>query len=1443
MVGKAEKVESHVPWWDKIGVDTALNFKEAQNWHHPAMTDEEIEELVQQMPTDLELAGLSRTERDEYLRARFSTLQAEIARARSARKRSPNTFEPVKYDTLWSPAVDSPYDPITHYPKDAHIAGPLPLTPFEVHDRMLDVAEQEALPPHPYGPRLAPPPLPELTYWNRRKDLLDKESEANALKAWSQQKEEKMDQKEAKFEKEAPWLSSNESVRVEAEKKLRSDRHSKAKIAQSIATARKLRMERWELLEARNKAHIAQVKAQGGHERLAWHQFTDEEWKTMSDVEFAYWRHEIAMEWMKANPVALKNHDSNHPGTVTIALRKGLEDWQRGLYEYERIQAPPHLSTDETAVWHYELSKTSWYKAGQALEARLVEVEKRAVLHRRSTVLDYLCQSFNDWANYYATALENAAVLEKWGLKTIGELNLSRTENETHRARERLTFQWISAFSTLFRELQHQKQLGPFPFDTPVEKIDQHVIDKIYARIILEEESVRQKKEAELFAADIDLPPIPLDLKAILSNPITMLISSGDSADSGLFGTKLLEERAKEVKRGISGTVKEMDRRRSLMHMYWSDHGIKEVEVDGKKYAIPESEEGAGNKSEVPYEVVERCYFNLLDEGIDVHGLYEKPQWEVDEAGRYRMSTLSPLMTPPPAPVTTQMLDNAGRTAAINLLNDLVQLAYPQQNMQSSTSTSNGDASGEVETISVEIENLPSNSAEWSHIGFMEPTKPRSKKVLQLVMGRGHPTIVKAERAAAFYSTESEPVDPHPHLWQRLLNITWRMQKPPTWLISKFPEVLGHWRGVTEQDMDVVLTADEKTGALRDPRTMALENPMRKAWELSKMSSDYKSMLLGKTLTDRSADTRERLLTSVAELRASLAKKPAESTSESSFNAYDDLTETSIQSDQNVSLNASSQVDSALKNTEIQSNTRSEVSRDAAAVDMDFEKRKTKFLQIRRDIIPEEEINAAQWALRFDFKALCKKHMLLALGHKTSDIETLGARFNDSFLMNAKEYIEPSPQVKSFEQALSNLLRMGSEPQELLELETQLFHRRQRIQTAYENGMPSSSTAMMMYYYHAYALRSRIELLLKSEAPPKTSLSSWASRYLTPTEPDSPFPRTIAAAIYQIVTLPFHLVRYAVTGTMPFARRASSALGAVTSPTNLGLDARQQSQKLVELARHLERMSLIQPWNMWTNEPWTWRTSLMSDEARTADSIAYVNNMNEPRAEFWKQQKKLWEDFVDSLLGLAHQLAIEQRIGQGISTDKSTGHIDGTTAHKIFCEGEELLNVGKYKQALDTLAKAARAGSSDALLSLGKLHSADVYAHIVDSLPPAERLTQPQLEQKSRRYLCDAIAAGQSPAIAHLVSQCMRPPQGAGRDMPLAARTIREALEIHNMPEAKVGLANLYELSTAIPDMKFALSIYRTLDIRVYGQKVTDLERKIQGLEANSKATFLEGRV
>lgn len=1382
-----------MPWWDKIGVNTSMNFKESQSWHHPAMTDEEIEDLVERMPSDLELAGLSPSERDQYLRARFSTLQTEIARARSTRKRSPHTFDPVAYNAHWDPTA-LPLEPIVHRPIDSAL-GPSRMYPISDQVKMLQDAnhEQESLPPQPYGPRLAPPPLPEVSFWSKRPDLQRLAMKADLEKQKVQVMAEKLSQKESDLERDAPWLSSNESVRVEAEKKLRSDPKSSQKISDSLTRARLLRMERWELLEAHNKSHRAAVQAQGGHERLAWHQFTDEEWRTMSDVEFAYWRHEIAQEWIKENPLALKDHDLNHAGTITIALRRGLADWQRALYEYEKALSPAQLSTDESAVWHYELRKTAWYKAGQALEARLVDVERRSVLHRRHTVLNYLCQSFNDWANYYTTALENTLILEQWGLKIVSQRETAGLTPEAAREQEKLKYAWKTNVSIILQELQRQKQAGPFPFDTSLEKIDQHVIDKIYAHIVLEEEQQRVKKESHLFSADLDLPPVPLELKAILSNAPTMLVSSGDSAESGLIGSKLVTQRANEVKLGMTGTIKEMDRRYSLMLMYWRDHGMKEVEIDGKAHLIPETDEKDSEK--VPYEVIERCYFNLLDDGIDVHGLYEKPQWEVDEAGRYRMSSLSPLTTPPPAPITAEYLEAAGHTAALDLFNDLVQLVYP---VRSPNSVSESESDYEDLTT----------TANWTHLGLMDPIKPRQQKLLQRVMKRGHPSVVKAENEAAFYSTTSEVIDPHPHLWQRLLNISWRMNKPPTWLIPKLPDMLGHWRGVSDQDLDVTLSADETTGNLHDPRTISLNNPQRKAWELEKRRKEYKSLVLGDKLTDKSSHARERLLKSIVELSVALIpQKPSllvDSTEEAAATPKE-----SVDSDSKIS----SQTD--------------------------------KFLQLRRDLIREEEINAARWASEFNFKNFCKSssHLSMAILTSSRDVEMLGTRFTDGFLMTVREYVQPASSVKRFDSALMAQLRLEAEPQEVLDLETELFHRRQRIQAAHARGLPRASSALMMYYYHAYALRMRIDLLRKS-APAKVSLASWATRYLSPSDPDSPFPRTLSAALYQLVTLPFQLVRYFSFGALPFTK--PSPLASITTATkNEGhnsMNAKDQSQKLVQLARHLDKMSQVQPWKMWTFEPWTWRTTLASSTARELDSAQYLASMNPPRSQFWEEQQAIWNDYVDSILGLAHQLAVEQRISQGISSDKK-GTIDGTGAHKEYLKGEKLLTDGKFREALKVLTNAARLGSTEALFSLGKLHSSEVYPKISGALPEAERLTQPALEQKSRSYLNGAVLNGHIEAITRLVQQCSSPPAGARTDISLAVSALRVAVEQYNMTEAKFALAILYERSGQTTNMRYAIDLYKEIGTPLALGRVPAIEMSLTKKNPSQSAAFLDGRL
>jgi tetratricopeptide (TPR) repeat protein len=1376
---------SYVPWWDKIGVNTAMKFKVAQNWRHPAMTDEEIEELVQQMPTEFELAGLSSQEREAYLRARYKTLQMDIARSRSMRKRSPHTFEPVLYNASWE--ADAMNETPFFRPKDAPTYG-IRKEDVEIEESIGDMVhmDYESLPHQPFGPRLPPPPLPEISYWKQRKNLerLSKtDTVLSKLMEWQMGTVSKL---EEEFERNHPWFSSNESERVKAEKQLRMDPKSRQKVAKSIEGVRKLRRMRRETLAVIDSRFAISVKAQGGHERLAWHQITADEWKEMSEVEFSYWRYRIAADWMKANKVK-EEDETLHAGTVTIALRKSLQDWQTALYAYEKAKRPVHMTPNDLSIWNYELTKSEWFKAGRALETRLLDVERRSTLHRRYTVLNYLGLAFSDWVSYYKTALENANVLEKWGLEEIAKSvpkvdesssSILHTESELSRYREKLKFEWTHAISSIMQGLQNQKEIGPFPFDVPLEKIDQHIIDKIYARLMIEEDMGLKVSQKRLFSKVSDLPPMPAELKLILTNPISMLVSSGNDAESGLFGPKLAEKRREEEKVGKAKTLSEIDRRTHLMLTYWHDHNIREVEVDGKKYAVPESDEKKQGTEKMDFAVVERLYFELLDQGVDVHGLYEKPQWETDEAGRYRASKLSPFEVPPSEPVSLPFLHAGGSELAIGLLNDLITLAFPISK-----------DSIDVLPLSVPILDRAKEAIDWS--GLLSPItgvkKERDLAELKRIASSGLPQVVREEREASFFSVEQEPIDPHPQLWQRLLILVWKMRIPPGWLVTRLPETYGDWKGITEADMTNGLgTLVDDSRNLIDTRNYALENPRRKAWELSKRAKEYKSLLLGATLTDNQARTLERVVKASEHMKSITSGKQIVVEEESEFVDPD------------------------------------------AAERLKMENQRARFERLKRDVIAPEETVAAKWLTEFDINAFSRSigGFLSISFNFSKELAQFTARFTDSYLMTVKEFTKVPDSMKSLQNRLDTILEEIN-PQEARELGIELFHRREKIQKAFVGGMPKSSTAIMMNYYLAYALRSKIELVLKTrEASP--TLETWVAQFVSPTSKDGSedhLPRTLIATVYQLARFPFRLLRNIFLssngGSVP-----TSAIYSDHTTVGSAETEKKRAQLLVDLTRHLEAMNAIQPWRMWSKQPWTWRSSLLDHSRTQADRKEYEKAMNFPRRMFWDTQRSLWDQYMDNNLEIFHQLMIEQRMRQGIPTNRGEEIVDGTLASQQYWLGESLLNQGHYKDALDCYKLSARYGSLEALFTLGKLHSQDIYNIISPGLPEAEILTQPSLEYKSRDYLEEAARKGHEGATGRLLDQCLMPPEGAEPDVIRAKVCLRIAVEEYNSVTARLGLAALYERGSQ-EDIHKAIELYRSVPTPESHDKAKQLTIKV----------------
>jgi tetratricopeptide (TPR) repeat protein len=1433
-VGKSSEASSHIPWWDKIGVNTAMDANIARNWVHPAMSDAEIEELVQQMPTDLELAGLGPKEREQYLRARYTSLQLNMARSKSIRQRSHSTFEPVLFEASWSP---SPLDQVPiNLPSDA---TPITLEShhMDVYDPVDDKAfmDYESIPHQPYGPRTPPPPLPDVSYWERRKQLEKLSVYDKYLLQRLDQDGERLAKAERDFERAAPWFSSSEAERERGEAKLRADPDSRQKIALSIESARALRTKRREFLKARDERFALSVKAQGGHERLEWHQITAEEWKSMSDVEFAYWRYRIASDWINQNEELLlkegfqkdgregeKSGHFEHPGTFMVALRRSLREWQDALYEYEKAKRPAHMTADDMAIWHYQLTREEWFKAGRALEDRLVQVERRAILHRRHTVLSYLSTAFSDWISLHLTALENTKVLDKWGLHQI-ELAIppatssgsgTPTEAEIFRYREKMKFEWTDAISTIMNGLQNQKEIGPFPFQVPLEKIDQHIIDSIYLHLVKGEEEAERKSELRLFEDAADLPPIPSELKMLITNHIAMLASSGDDAASGLFGPKLASKRAEETKRSKIRTLQEIDRRTRLMHQYWHDHGIKEVSVEGQTYQVPAAGE-TGETQQIPFSVVERLYFELMDQGLDVHGLYEKPQWEIDEAGRYRRSSLSPLEIQVQPPIALDALQAGGSTLAFGLLLDLTELAFPGSAFGDNAPINSSDPTQASKSIldleltssaflDLVIPGMSTKAQQGASVDWALPTRPmhglkrqRDLSVLRKVSASAPTQVLRMEREAAFYSVEQETVDPHPHLWQRLLNLVWKMRMPPRFLISRLPKEYQEWIGVTEVDFlgttasTPADTSSEAQLAL-NPQKSALENPRRKAWELTKRTKAYKSMLLGATLSDPQRRAVARIQAVTQSMRDIVSQ--ATTTDSHSPIQQDIIKETKGISDE-------------------------------------------KFRQRQRDLVEPDEISAANWISNFSLAEFCAEYggLTFAILAKMGEIQNFGARFTESSLKTVESYTEPPTALKFFQIELDALLKSAA-PKEALELGTELFHRRQRIQRAFSAGLPPRDTALLMNYYLAYALRSKIELVMK-HAPQKSDLDSWVSRIVPSVSENEigqtsigkngvngskkprkvvdtsnsrfPYaPKTVASAVWQFVLWPYYVALHLLHQEPKYLSEHRHASDIETERRRAGL--------LSAMTKQLEVVNAVQPWRMWSQEPWTWQGELKKKEQVEREREVYEKAMTFPRRSFWKNQQKLWDEYLDTTLSTFHQLMIEQRLRQGIPTHIEEGGapVDGTAAAQHFQAAEALLEQGRYREAVATYELASRYGNADAHFALGKLYSAQYYPTIAKHLPNGLTLVQPNLERTSRRHLLAAAHAGHLPATLRLVRQCTDPPEGAPTDATLAINLLRSVITTHDSDDARLALAAIYSRSSNINDQKVAQALYTEVGTR-----------------------------
>src|SRR5690606_31368457 len=121
---------------------------------------------------------------------------------------------------------------------------------------------------------------------------------------------------------------------------------------------------------------------------------------------------------------------------------------------------------------------------------------------------------------------------------------------------------------------------------------------------------------------------------------------------------------------------------------------------------------------------------------------------------------------------------------ALNLLNDLIILAFPQHQTSGSPTLS-----------------FFETPRAWSSLGFMAPPKHRDMEKLRKVAARAIPAVLRAEREAAFYVAENEPIDPHPHLWQQLLGLVWKMRMPPRWLIGRYPDTYAEWKDLTDLDL------------------------------------------------------------------------------------------------------------------------------------------------------------------------------------------------------------------------------------------------------------------------------------------------------------------------------------------------------------------------------------------------------------------------------------------------------------------------------------------------------------------------------------------------------------------------------------------------------------------------------------------------------------------
>lgn len=1422
-LGKPEEVLSFTPWWDKIGVNTSMKFKTKHNWRHPAMTDEEIEELVSQMPSEQELAGLSASERDAYLRSRYNTIQTTIAKTRSERRRNANTFEPVIYEADWQ--AEPGHKDVRYRPSDApkrdikeeDYDGPEPYR-FKEGE-----VEYEDLPPvQPYGPRAPPPPLPEPSFWNARKRLTLYSKLDEWMQRLQQNQERKVAEMEARLDKSAPWLSHDETVRTAGERRLRLDPDSRTTVDDSLRSATLLQQTKANLQMTAEVRHFLTLKAQGGHERLAWHQIAAQEWQDMSDVEFAFWRNRIVEDFVhsrdgrillepgstafegsrgtiEADKTLLRGEsreksiasvdylnilqrnqekiearlspspsspfspssytplemDLNHAGTFNFCLRRALEEWQDALYRYEEAKRPAHLTADDLSIWHYELTKSEWYKAGVALETRLQEVERRAVLHRRRVVLEFLAQSYGDWAAYYNVALENARTLENWGAEWIAQqsaIKIPSAYGKQSLATKNLLFHWHEIMTSIMQGLQHQKEIGPLPFQVPVEKLDQHVIDKIYAHLMAEEEKAALQGSA---VAPNQLPPMPLQLKMILTNPLPMLASSGDDAASGLFGPKLLEKRRTSKKEFVLRTVAEMDRRRNLMIKYWQDHGIKSISVDDQEYSV---EGEAANK--IAFEAVERCYFDLLDQDVDVHGLYEQPQWQVDEANRYRASTLAPVAVVPER-VSRETLA-AAEERAFALFDDLTALAFPPS--ADDTSQFLSDSAHRYSSPSLQL-------------------RPRDLTQLTELAKSGAPAIVRAEREAAFFSVEFDSTDPQPHLWSSLLTQVWKTRKPPGWLVSRCRKDYEEWWGLTEQDMltnqldEATLpaaTAQSTSTAPVDLRN-SLNNPRRQAWEMAKRVKEYKSMLLGAHLTDQQQRDLKRAKTFSTQLQALSSNSTAESAPENSSEVMDTTT---------------------LKAAELKNN----------------------FETLRRDLIRSEDLVAADWLLNFDFKPVLKQLDMAgaSLFVKVKDLEGFKSRLQDDFLMHVKRFTPPSPAIVAFHKMLDSTLQRVALPQEVLDLEIDLYHRRQKIEKAHAEGLPDQATALLMHYYSATELKKKVDLLQRANMS-NPERQQWYNDFFG-LNSDSKAPRTLAAMVYKTLKLPFNMLRSMREDRLGIEDATQSRKWAGPQ------EEERRAARLVGLAKHLERMNAAQPWRMWSKDSWHSLENVYTAPKQNKD---YLETMNGPRRSFWDAQRKLWDEYLDTQLALLHELVLEQRAREGIPVRAGDAPVDGTAAQEQYLVGEAHLAKARVLEALEAFSVAARLGSTAAMYAIGRLYSAEVYGSIEQALPQERRLTQPTLELESRAWLEKAARLGHEDATLLLARTCLQPPSPPLLNLHLAHEMLTLGVEVHNNPLACFMLAKLLESSGAPADLSRALSLYSRVNNPAAQNKVKELHARI----------------